>query len=82
MAVFRPNMTCPFCGYQIQFIYNKLTKEQMRSGWCGDQGGEYESHHDCKVQIRENKLNTILGATQSKSWEDILNKINTSNQKP
>lgn len=71
MAVFRPNMTCPFCGYEIKFVYNELTKHQMESGWC-DQGGKYEMNHDCKVQNRENKLNTILG-TQSTS---------TENQKP
>jgi hypothetical protein len=83
MAVVRPNRTCTFCGHQIEFIYNQLTKEQMESGWCGDQGGDYEDH-DCKVQRRESKLNTILGVTQSQAWKDLIdriNKINISNQK-
>jgi hypothetical protein len=59
MAVFRPNITCPLCGGDIPFVYNKLTKEQIENGWCGDQGGDYGSH-DCIPQIREKKINKII----------------------
>ena len=63
MAVLRNAMICPLCGGKIEFIYNKLTKQQMESGWCGDQGGEYDwvGHIQiCKLQARNNKIDKIL----------------------
>lgn len=73
MAVYREPRVCPFCGHKIPFSYNKLTKEQLRSGWCGDQGGDYvHSRLDCESNQRENKINQALGVTQS---EDIKNAL-------
>ena len=65
MAVFRPNIKCPLCGGDIHFIYNKLTEQQMETGWCGDTGGEY-GKHDCKIEIRKNKINNIIDGSEEK----------------
>lgn len=72
MAVYRAPQTCPFCGHEVHFKYNKLTDFQMESGWCGDQGDYTEHSKVCKSLQRENKLNKVLGVTQSQSIIDSM----------
>ena len=74
MAISRPPVTGPYCGEDIWFSYNPLTKDQINSGWCGDTGGSYdyvEHSKVCKQQIRDKKLNSLIGPTCS-SIEEFL----------
>lgn len=75
MAILRRPMICPFCGGEIHFKYNKLSEEQIRSGWCGDQGGDYDNAGHakvCKENQRQNKIDSVLGVTQSESVKNSL----------
>lgn len=58
MAVFRPNMKCPFCGENVEFKYNP-----PKENFYGDTGGiyDFESHNKkCKKQVRLDKIKKII----------------------